>query len=326
MSGGGSGDGSSWANAYATLTLWEAQNLDLTDSGGDTLTVNVRGATAETATVSIDGWTTGSANTITIIGDATGKWDDTKYHLVVSGNSDALDIYDPYVTVSNLQVSRTNGSATRDIVEITQTGVTLKNCILKSNAGYATYGINIDGAANSTLYIYNNIIYGLNVTNAKGLFTDSPTAQVVYLYNNTFYLNTIGISTTGSGLTLTAKNNICYNNGTDYVMSAGSLTSSNNLAKDTSSPDNTYDSKTLYFINPDTTSATCDYHLEARDTDAIDDGADLSGTFTTDIDGATRTGTWDIGADEYVATGTSTPPPPLPNHQCGVRRNGLFLG
>lgn len=47
------------------------------------------------------------------------------------------------------------------------------------------------------------------------------------------------------------------------------------------------------------------YHLASTDTGAIDDGTDLSadGTFafTDDIDGDTRSGSWDIGADEYVS-------------------------
>jgi hypothetical protein len=45
---------------------------------------------------------------------------------------------------------------------------------------------------------------------------------------------------------------------------------------------------------------TEDLHLK-EGSDAIDVGTDLSATFTDDIDGVTRSGTWDIGADEYVA-------------------------
>jgi hypothetical protein len=37
----------------------------------------------------------------------------------------------------------------------------------------------------------------------------------------------------------------------------------------------------------------------ANDTSAIDKGTSLSTYFTTDKDGKTRTGTWDIGAYEY---------------------------
>jgi hypothetical protein len=105
------------------------------------------------------------------------------------------------------------------------------------------------------------------------------------------------------------KNNLCYNNSFgDYnnVSTISTSTSStNNLAQDTTAPayNTYYTEKTLTFT--DTTAGSEDFHLVASDTDAIGKGADLSGTFTTDIDGTTRTGTWDIGADEYVATSTT---------------------
>lgn len=50
-----------------------------------------------------------------------------------------------------------------------------------------------------------------------------------------------------------------------------------------------------------------DFHLDSSDTAAKDQGYDLSAIFTTDIDGDTRSGTWDIGADEYVALSTWKP-------------------
>jgi hypothetical protein len=46
---------------------------------------------------------------------------------------------------------------------------------------------------------------------------------------------------------------------------------------------------------------------------AIDAGANLSTIFTTDYLGVTRTGTWDIGACEYVSGTTDTTPPAAPS-------------
>ena len=50
-----------------------------------------------------------------------------------------------------------------------------------------------------------------------------------------------------------------------------------------------------------------DFHLASGDAGAKDAGTDLSGDanypFSDDIDGQTRSGSWDIGADEYVAAG-----------------------
>lgn len=60
---------------------------------------------------------------------------------------------------------------------------------------------------------------------------------------------------------------------------------------------------------PTFVSAPSDLHLASGDTVCKDAGADLSAdsrfAFSTDGDGVARTGTWDIGADEYVASGTT---------------------
>jgi len=49
-----------------------------------------------------------------------------------------------------------------------------------------------------------------------------------------------------------------------------------------------------------------DYHLQSG-SPAIHAGLDLSGDFTTDMEGNIRSGAWDIGAYEYVS-GDTTPP------------------
>ena len=49
------------------------------------------------------------------------------------------------------------------------------------------------------------------------------------------------------------------------------------------------------FVN--TTEGSEDLHLKSG-SDLIDAGTDLSSYFTDDIDGQSRTGAWDIGADE----------------------------
>jgi hypothetical protein len=90
------------------------------------------------------------------------------------------------------------------------------------------------------------------------------------------------------------------NNGTaDFYKSATTTswgTTDNNISSDGTSPDDatsyTYADQ---FVS--TTSGSEDFHLKSG-ADAIGVGTDLSGTFTTDIDGDTRS-SWDVGADEY---------------------------
>ena len=61
---------------------------------------------------------------------------------------------------------------------------------------------------------------------------------------------------------------------------------------------------TVWSTRVDRLHSTTDLHLELSGHRAGNRGLDLSSSFTEDIDGTTRTDTWDIGADEGV-TGTN---------------------
>jgi hypothetical protein len=105
--------------------------------------------------------------------------------------------------------------------------------------------------------------------------------------------------------TWTAKN--CY------AASNGGAAYSGTITKTTCASSDATGSAGLQNIVLNTTNFTNvtagseDFHLPAGSA-LIDVGTDTSGdaaplNFTDDIDGVTRTGTWDIGADEYVAAG-----------------------
>ena len=59
--------------------------------------------------------------------------------------------------------------------------------------------------------------------------------------------------------------------------------------------------ESTYAVTSGISFASDGYHLDATDTGAIDQGTDLSAIFTDDIDGGTRSGTWDIGCDECIS-------------------------
>lgn len=296
---GGAGDGSSWANAYASLNDAEnARNADITAVG--IITFLCRGSTnADTATY-VDGWTTDSTHYIVIQAEAedrhAGLWSTSKYRLVkTSGN--AFRNLEDYTIVDGLQFNS-------DETVVTTGGVkkpTFKNNIIKGADSANMHGIAAPYIDSEGGYFYNNILYNFNGTNGCGINTWNTSGVNSYYYNNTFVNCTTGLATEGA----IAKNNLFYNCTTATTGLTGGANVDYN-ATDltglgyTDTGGHSHVSHTFTFVG------AADFHLQSSDSGAIDLGVDLSGTFTTDIDGQTRSGTWDIGADEYVAAGGST--------------------
>lgn len=179
-----------------------------------------------------------------------------------------------------------------------------------STYGFAAF--KSQGHVGSYHYYHNNIAYGFHTTHVnndfKGFEGGSPTRPYEF-FNNTAYNNDIGVASYSSTYGYLAKNTLSCGNDLDYYGDSTTYLSgsTNNLSCDNTAPalNTYYRSKTISFVS--TTPGSEDLHLVSGDTDAIDHGADLSATFTTDIDGQTRSGTWDIGADEYVATSSGVP-------------------
>lgn len=305
-----SGDGT---HAYKSLNDAEAGlPADITTGGDQGIwTIICEGSAADTTPVSFIGTTTSATYYIYVkaLSSATygrhqGVWSDSKYRITV-GHATCLLTDDNNIRISGLQLSTSvTSSASIPVVHLysIEGEVYVIDNIMKDsgNGTYSLRGINAEVATAGVTYIWNNIIYNLG-TNGVGIyFTASPGTLEHRVYNNTVYGTGYGFSVE-SGVVI-AKNNLLYSCSSGSYGGAYDPGSTNNLSQDGFAPPyNTYYiNKTVSFV-----SAGSDFHLAATDTDAIDKGADLSGTFTTDIDGQIRTGTWDIGADEYVATGVS---------------------
>lgn len=164
-----------------------------------------------------------------------------------------------------------------------------KNNVIYNSSSERVVGLH----SGSTSYVYNNIIYGVN----RCIEGNSSSS---YAYNNTCY----GAGTSSYGiLRLIGVNNYAGNFDTQdyYSLTAGS---DYNVSSDATGDDvgsNNSINKTSYTdYFTDIGSGTEDFHLKTASYLIGIGTSSISSTFTTDIDGETRS-SWDVGADEMAA-------------------------
>jgi hypothetical protein len=186
-------------------------------------------------------------------------------------------------------------------------GMVTANRNLIKGAATTRRGIFIDyETPNAT--ITNNIIYGIqDATQGQGI-EFYWTTGALNIMNNTVKACRQGIHSDAgsSGAGQVIKNNLVQEcTSVDYLTDASWPSgTAKNLSSDATSPDAAYQSIDLHtntiFVNYATDSLRLDSAGDATNLAIVDDGDDLSGTFTDDIIGQTRS-TWYIGASEIVA-------------------------
>ncbi|MBT4761837.1 MAG: hypothetical protein HOO06_09095 [Bdellovibrionaceae bacterium] len=242
-----------------------------------------------------------------------GSWDSSKFHITPGDYAGNIFYFENNTNVIGIQIHMTeeNSGRTALINEYTD-NVTVKishNIIKKTAGGGNNIGIYVS-ALNANIpnvSIYNNIIYGFDEAGSGGIYLGPGYGSKLgnfYVYNNTIYGCKNGIYESNDATNI-LKNNISYNSTIgSYVDYTGTYdgASANNLSADATSPNVAFQSKTLSFTN--TTLGSDDLHLVVGDTDAIDQGLDLSLdtllNFSDDIDSSNRApSSWDLGAHEY---------------------------
>ena len=277
-------------NEFNGQTLSEVLEI-ICDSGG----------TADTQGFTVGGITTSASNYIYIHPNAShrslGKWSTDHYRMAfASENSFALTITSAYTRIDglNIEVTAASESGTWGGIYVNANNVSITNCLVK-------------GAVSGT----NAVGYGIYLYEGTGLVVRN---SIVYNFVNATEAHAGFRSWIAGGNSYSLDNCTVYNCYVGYLHSTGTRTSAKNLgaagcttAFSGWTPDggDTCSSSTPTFVS--TTGGSEDLHLAASDTTWHDAGTDLSGTFTTDIDGETRV-TWDIGADEYLSAGGSSTP------------------
>ncbi|MHC4414872.1 MAG: right-handed parallel beta-helix repeat-containing protein [Planctomycetota bacterium] len=236
--------------------------------------------------------------------DANGGW----------GGLNAIDVEDEYTRIEGLEIREIQdlGSAVYFADSPAAdgglvSGVFVHSCWQNSNAG-----VDI-GAQNVTV---RNCIFTGGTSSAIRLLTNSTaTIENCTLYGEP---SSGGGVTDQPGTTVSIKNTIAvnYDTGKAFVLWSGiSYFGNNMLAANGATgfdPDAQDGGNQLPPSNLDklfVSAATSDFHLNPTGHRAGNTGLNLSG-FSDDVDGETRTATWDIGADEAV-TGTDPLPPTI---------------
>jgi hypothetical protein len=309
------GDYSSRSAAEAGIQTLYSSNFVTADVQVDVESYNF----SDTTALTIDGTTTDATRFWRWKAAAgnrhAGTWSTSAARLVVNGSfAAAATGSDDFTRFEGEQIQNTadraNNARVAEVSSIASgADVQFIGCILRgSGTGVATAvsaGIRAVLAAGNVLRVRNCLIYD----NGEGIIDPSGNSNVeTDLYNNIIVDNSRnGIKFDNSNHTRRWKNNLSvFNTTADYAISgSGTNDYATNVSSDATSPDVGGRSKTPTFVNR----ASDDYHLASSDTAAKDAGTDLSADatwpFSDDIDGVARSGTWDVGADEYVASGTA---------------------
>jgi hypothetical protein len=297
-----SGQGGDYTTIDAAIDDQVANWPDLTSDCNDTgsagiLTISIEGtwSAADTAAVTISGFTTSSSYYLKIVADSNNKaskdgWKTDRYQLVYDGE---FVIGDDYVRLDGLQIKSNNDLCIR--INATDGEHRYSNLRIDDNG--QQYGIytNQTASPGMDLKVWNTIIEnGVN----DGIYYRQTGGGTADIYNSVIYNFTDdGLENVGS--TMNATNCAVFTNGTDF---AGTITVIRCASDDGdgSNPVSPYGSD---WDNEFVDSANGDFTIvDSGNCVAAGQYDPGSGLYSDDMEGDTRAGTatpsWDIGVDE----------------------------
>lgn len=290
---------------YTSLSAWEAAQLrDLVavDEIAVAECYSDFGASGDTGAVNISGWTADPTRHVIVraaTGHEHGGIEGAGYVLVNTsfGNTYALNAGVEYSRIEGIE-ARTSDSLATSSGLFTATNNCIFDSLVCSDKG-GGYILSADGLRTSRFgKTLNCIAIGNFKSGIRGAWhTDMSADNCTVSGAQTGFLGQDGT------YPLLVKNCVAYDCSTAAFTNtkAGSDYNAAYNGSTTSPPG--ANSLTVDIISTDfVDAANDDYHLTSG-SQLKGAGTDLSGTFTTDVDGDTRTVPWDIGFDAYVAAG-----------------------
>lgn len=237
-----------------------------------------------------------------------GKWNTSVYRIQDAAAGAVITVASNDIRLIGLQIEAQGVGAFQGTA-ISASGAArlhVEQCIARCTASGATnasHGFAFSGVS-GPLFLSNNIVYGWTFAGSAGVSVGFNTG---FAYNNTVYNCALGFQSSDVGVT--SINNIAATiAGSSYGANGWHAGSGNNVDTDGSAPGTGNHTGAPSFVS--TTAGAEDLHLTAGDAIARGNGLDLSGDanypITVDVDGQTRNAPWDIGADQFVATGGGT--------------------
>jgi len=269
------------------------------------------------STLDVTGYTTDSTRYIKItvpVSDYHGGVTGVGARLQIPSDWRMFKLSEEYTEVERLCVQRTGGADGAGGVgafEFAAIHGKAEQCLADGSAVSFYHGFVYIGGPAVATKIGNCIAIGKSGgTKGEGFGGGGSTWQTGYVYNCTSINHNIGFRSDNNTI-IHYKNCLSsgaatsdFHKGTKAGITFDYCASSDATADDTGGTGNRIN-QTFTFVD----AANDDYHLDSADAGAIGYGTDLSSDpdypFSDDVDGEARSAPWDIGFDQYAATGSS---------------------
>lgn len=286
---------------YDTLNAWEAgEQRDLT-SLDEIAVAECYAFQTASSNCTISGWTTNEYGFIHVRaapGEEHGGVVDTGFIHYHASNAGTFGIEQDYTVVEDITVKKNHTTGSNHCISFKNSHIRINRVIadtIESPAFKGQGSSEVDAVLNNCLAISHSGGTAGGLTNYHGDVT----------LNNCTFASNGGNAVWNSGGNVTGNNCVVAPGYTTQAYPSG-MSGTNNAAYNgsTVTPPGT-NPVTVDITNSDFTDAANNDYSLASGSQLIDQGTDLSSTFTVDIAGTTRDATFDIGAFEYVSGGAT---------------------